>query len=308
MVNGSTLNTNQKKTLIYRAYTATGDLSATQYLPPSQFKIGINNGTPNIDSTALDNTVPIADGTTNDDGSNTMTGSSGGDNSTNNTTTYKEGAGNTDDTAQNLIANNTNADKLWVINDLAAAGNNAVSTQYASAWLYIKDATTLAKFKTTGTSVQLRLGVGSMINYYYKSFTTANLVVGWNWLSDNTLVSTWNVYGTPGTLNDFAILITTNNATDTFVAGDVVYDLLRQWEATDLVKDLDNGYPSLDLTNLQATMRGEVSSVEANGFLINGHALFNEDTSPLMLSEDTFDEESKSNTDDFRFVAKDRVV
>ena len=56
---------------------------------------------------------------TNDDGSNAFTGSSGGDNSTDNTSVFKEGGGNTDVTAQNLIANDTNADKIWVISDLS---------------------------------------------------------------------------------------------------------------------------------------------------------------------------------------------
>ncbi len=309
MVNGSTLNRNMKKVLVYRGYTETGDLSATQYNPPSQFKISINNSTPNIDSTDLDYVIPIGDGTTNDDGSNTLTGSGGGDNSTDNTDTYKEGAGNTDATAQNLIANNTSTLKTWTISNLASAGNNITATQPFSIWLYIKDTTALDKFKSSSTAISIRLGSDSS-NYYFKNFEKTDLTTGWNWLSSGTdNVDDLPANGTPGSpLDTFAIVIITNNATDAFVAGDVVYDLLRQWEETDLVKDLNSGFPSIDLTTQEATSTGEITSLEANGFLISGHALFNEDTTPLMLSEDTFEGESKSNTDTFKFTSKDRVI
>ena len=66
MTDGSTLNRNMKKVLIYRGYTATGSLSSTQYLPPTQFKIGVDNGTPNIDSTDLDTVIPVGAGTANE--------------------------------------------------------------------------------------------------------------------------------------------------------------------------------------------------------------------------------------------------
>ena len=308
MANGSILNTNDKNISLYRTYTQNADLSTTQYLPATKIKVGINNGTPDIANNNLDYAIPITDGTVNDDGSNTFIGSDGGDNSTANIITYKEGAGVTDLTSQNLIANDTSVTKIWTIADLTTGGANCVSTKYIANWLYILDSVTLAKFLTAGTALQLRIGADTTANYYSRDITASELSVGWNWICDNELLSTWDITGTPGTLNDFAILITTNNATDTFIAGDVVYDLLRQWESSDLVKDFVTGYPTFDFVNNEISIRGYLNSLQANGFLINGLGTFNEDTAPLMTGEDTFTGESKSGTDEFIFVIKNQIL
>jgi len=308
MTTGSVKTTNGKKISLYRTYTENGSLSSTEYLPESQFIIGIDNGTPNIASTDLDLKVPIGNGTVCDSGANTFTGSSGGDNSTDNTSTYKEGAGVTDNTAQNLIANDTNATKIWTIADLTVAGVNADASKYIGNWLYIKDATAYAKLLSSGTCLELRIGVDTSANYYSKTYEASNLAVGWNWLCDNQLLSTWTAVGTPGTLNDFAIIITTNNATDTFVAGDVVYDLLRQWNESDYYKDFQSGYPSLNFTSLEATQRGYLVSTEANGFDINGIGTINEDTTRLMGSESTHTSVSKSLTDEVAYILVDRYI
>jgi len=311
MTNGSIINTNGKKILLYRGNTENGSLSSTEYLPLSQFKVGVDNSTPNIANNDLDNPIPISNGTVCDDGSNNLTGSDGGDNTTDNILTYKEGAGVVDATAQNLIANDTNATKKWEIADLTTNGANAVSTKYISQWLYIRTddlGVTLAKFKSSGTCLEIRLGADTTANYYSQTLEASDLAVGWNLLCDNALLSTWTTVGTPGTLNNFAIIITTNNATDEFIEGDVIYDLLRQWEASDLTKDFTTSYPTIDLTNLEVTTRAYLTSLEANGFLIDGLGFFNEDTSPLMGSEDTMDGASKSDTDEFAFVVVDRLL
>ena len=304
MVN-SIITANGKKKNLYRAYTAS--LSTTQYLIESQFSIGINQTSVGSGTTALDYTVPITDGTTNDDGSNTMTGSTGGDNSTDNTTTYKQGAGNIDDTAQNLIKNDAATTAYWTISDLTSAGIAITITEYAGFWLYIKDATALAKFRTSSTAVNLRLGSDTS-NYYYKNFTAGDLVVGWNWLPYG-IINTLSTSGSPtGTIDYFVIQIITNNATDEFVAGDVVYDLLRQWEATDLVKDLSSGYPSINLSTLKTTIKAELTSLEANGFLINAISILNKDTAPIILSVDLFTGDSKSRNDEFAFYMNDALL
>jgi len=307
MANGSIILASGKKIHLYRCYTVNGSLSSTQYLPPTQFKIGISNGTPLLADTDLDYSVPISDGTVCDDGSNQLVGSGGGDNSTDNTTTYKEGAGLSDDTAQNLVANNTSASKVWTISDLSVNGVNAVGTQPFGLWLYIKDSSVLAEFKSSGTCLEIKIGSDGS-NYYSKTWTASDLSVGWNWITSNTvnvedLTETGSV---SGDLDTFIIEITTNNATDTFVAGDVVYDLLRQWGVSDLVKDFASGYPSFDYDNLEVEIQCHVPTTQANGFDINGLGLVNEDSSVLMHSEDTFTAESKSSTDEFRFVTKDR--
>lgn len=243
-----------------------------------------------------------------DNGDNQLTGSSGGDNSTDNSTTYKPGAGLSDNKSQNLIANGTNATKIWTIANLAALGSNASGTQPFGLWLYIKDATALAKFKSSGTCVEIKLGSDAS-NYYSKTWTAADLATGWNWLTSNTtnlnaLTETGTV---SGNIDTFIIEITTNLSTDTFVAGDVLYDLLRQWATSDLVKNFESGYPSLDETNFEVQMRGQLTATQANGFDLNGFGLFNTDGTVLMHSEDTFTAESKSDTDVFTFIVVDRL-
>ena len=309
MATGSIITTLGKQIMLQRSWTANGSLSSTQYLVPTQFSVGISNGTPSITDTDLDIKIPITNGTANDDGSNTMTGSSGGDNSTNNTTTYKEGAGQSDVTSQNLIANGTNATKIWTIANLASAGTNITGTLPFGLWIYIKDATALAKLLTAGTALTIKLGSDSS-NYYSYTRTAAQLAVGWNWVTSNTVnVEDLTEVGTvAGNIDTFIIEIVTNNATDTFVAGDVLYDLLRTWATTDLYKDFFSGYPVLDNTNKEVTMKCFLASTEANGFLVNSLGIWNEDTARLMSSNDVFSGESKSITDEFTFTVKNRIL
>lgn len=303
MVSGSIVKTNQKKSLLYRGFTAT--LSTTEYLPPSQFKVGINNDTPDISGNDLTIPIPITNGTVNDDGSNQLTGSSAGNNTTDNTTTYKEGAGESDNTAQNLIKDNSDVAAQWTITSLST---NIDDSKYGGFWLYIKDSTALSKFRTSGNPFVIRIGSDVTANYYSKEFSYTTLVSGWQWVQLG-IISDMTEVGTVGSpIDSFQIRIATNNATDTFVAGDLVYDLLRQWEDTDLVKDLEVGYPSINLTALSVTTRGVLTATQSNGFDIDGHGIFNEDTSPLMMSEDTTGGESKSRTDEFAFVAVDRFI
>lgn len=304
MATGSVIVNNGKKILLNRTYK-----SAPDYLCPSLFKVGVSNDTPSATDTNLTNAVPIADGTVCDDGDNQFTGSSGGDNSTDNTDTYKEGAGASDATAQNLIANDTNALKIWTIANLAANGTNASGTQYVGLWLYIKDATALAKFKTSGTCLEIKLGKDSS-NYYSKTYTAADLATGWNWLSSNTeLLNEWTETGTvDAAIDTFLIEITTNNATDTFAEGDVVYDLLRQWEAADSYITFVSGYPSINETNFETEIRCQLLTTQANGFPLDGASIWNNDSTKLMHSEDTLSSESKSSTDQFTYIIKDRII
>ena len=128
----------------------------------------------------------------------------------------------------------------------------ATGNQPIGVWLYIKDATALAKFKTSGTAFELRVGSDTS-NYYSKTMTAANLAVGWNWIQSGTtnledLTETGTV---SGDLDTYVVVITTNNATDEFAAGDVIIDLLRQWQTSDLTKAYISGYPSIDETNFE---------------------------------------------------------
>lgn len=270
----------------------------------SEFKVGIGLTTPTGADTDIEIGVPISDGTVNDGGDNTLTGSTGGDNSTDNTTTFKEGAGTTDVTAQNLIANNTSVTKIWTIADLSSLGNNIVQTLPAAIWLFIKDATALAKFKTSGTAVEYKLGSDSS-NYFSKTYTASDLSTGFNWLTTGTTnVEDLTETGTvSGNVDTFIIEITTNNSTDTFVAGDVIYDLLRTWATSDLTKSFATGFPSYDSSTKELQSRMILTLSQANGFDLTEIAVRN--TAGTSWSRDTYTAFSKSNTEELRFTQKD---
>lgn len=255
--------------------------------------------------------IPIANGTVIDNGSNLITGSNGGTNTTDNTTTFKQGAGQSDAQTQNMLTNGTSATKTWTLTPLTA---NFSGTQPFGFWLYILNAATLAKFVAAGTALELRIrtsGDGATLFYQYIR-TRAQLAVGWNWITSGTTnvnALTQGAGGAPsGVMNEFIIQITTTAAADAFIAGDVLYDLMRQWAAADLIKIFSAGYPVLDTTNFEVTVRGVLLSTEANGFDLDGFALYNTDATPLMHSEDTFTAQSKSDTDQFTFEVIDRLV
>ena len=302
MTNGSVMNFQKKQVYIYRGNTDNADLSATQYLPASKLKLGTSNGTPNTSNTDLTNPIPIGHGTALDTFENVLTGSAGGDNSTDNTSVFKIGANQIDDTAQNLIANSSSATKTWT----KTLGTNATATEYTSLWFYIKDATALAKFLSSGTSLEVKIGSDSS-NYYSETYEASDLAVGWNWLDMGVLNLLTETGTVTGNIDTLVIDIVTNNATDTFVAGDVVADLLRQWEEDDYFTSIIATFPTIDVSALTSTERYFVGTSSANGFDINGSANFNNDTSKLMLGEDTFISESKGELDEFAFIIVDQI-
>ncbi len=291
------------------------DLLADKFIETSgvggaiaEFKVGIGLTAPTGADTDIEIGVPITDGTVNDNGDNTLTGSSGGDNSTDNTTTFKQGAGASDDTAQNLIANNGNATKIWTIADLSSLGNNIVQTLPAAIWLFIKDSTALAKFKSSGTAVEYKLGSDSS-NYFSKTYTASQLAVGWNWLTTGvTAVEDLTETGTvSGDVDTFIIEITTNNGTDTFVAGDVIYDLLRTWATSDLTKTFESGFPSYSSSTKEIQSRMILTATEANGFDISEIVVRN--IAGTAWTRDLLTTAfSKSRTEELRFTQKDRFT
>jgi hypothetical protein len=305
MATGDLITTKGANAALYRTYTPNASLSATLYLPPTKFKVGINNTTPAITDLNLVNPVPILDGTVIDTGANMLTGTLGGDNSTNQTTYVKEGAGIVDGIAQNLIANGSNIIKAWYKEPTTVAITNS---KYIGFWLYIHDSVTYAKLNTSTWCVDLRVG-SDATNYYEKLWYLADVHVGWNWLSPGIITAGMTTVGTPtGTLDYMAVLVRTNNAADTFIAGEVVYDLLRQWTASDLIQGYVTGYPAFDYTLNEVTIRAYLNSIQANGFNINAIGLFNEDATPLMTDESVIAENSKSSTDEYAFIIKNRIV
>ncbi len=311
MANGSIVTNNGAIVMLNRTYKASPD-----YLAPTVFKVGISNSTPDVTDTDLDVVIPISDGTVVDNGSNQLTGSNGGANTTDNTSRFKEGAGESDAKGQNLVTDGlgANATKTWTLNPLTA---NFSSTEPFGFWLYIDDAADYAKLIAAGTAIQVRIRTnGDPANQHYLyNRTKAQLAVGWNWvtsgLTDVGSLSTGAGGAPSGNLDEFIIEVTTANATDEFnvaVAGELVYDLMRRWADSDLIKNYVASYPTIDETNLEVETRGKLASTEANGFDVDGYAEENEDATPKMVVEDTITSESKASTDEFIFVGINRLI
>ena len=302
MVGGVTTN-NGKNWLLNRAYKATTDYEEVYYI-----KLGIGLTTPLVTDTDVEIPIPISNGTVNDDGSNVLTGSSGGTDSTDNIAIFKEGAGVVDVTAQNLIGNDTSVTKIWTISNLATLGTIITSSEHVSLWTYIKDTTTLNKLKSTGTCLEIKLG-SDINNYYSITKESSDLLVGWNWITSNTdTVADLSETGTvTGDIDTFIIEITTNNATDEFVAGDIIYDLLRSYDDDDLFKVFVTGYPTIDEINIRSNIRCYLTTIEATGFNITEFGTFNNDATPVLLTHDVIDSISKSSTDEVAFISKDQM-
>ena len=299
---------NGKNWLLNRAYKGTSDYEEAFYL-----KVGIGLTAPNVVDTGLEFPIPILNGTVNDDGSNTFTGSSGGDNSTDNIVRFKDGCNVVDVTAQNLIKNDTNATAIWTIADLSSAGTIITDSQYVSLWFYVLDSVALAKLVSSGTCLEVKLGSDSS-NYYSITKTASDLVVGWNWVHSfpDTVADLTETGTVTGDIDTFIIEVTTNNATDEFTAttdatADIVYDLLRTYEDSDMLLAFESGYPSFSTVDKTVTVRGKISVIYANGFDISEIGCFTKDGTPIMITHDVFTGESKGPTDEFAFNITDEV-
>lgn len=72
-------------------------------------------------------------------------------------------------------------------------------------------------------------------------------------------------------------------------------------------KTFVTGYPSLDETNIQATIRCLLDTTEANGSSLTEFGLFNTDGSPLMFSHAVFTAITKTSSVQVSFVEKDVI-
>ena len=63
----------------------------------------------------------------------------------------------------------------------------------------------------------------------------------------------------------------------------------------------------MDFTTLQAEMRCRINTLQGNGYLISEFGVFNSDGTPLMDSRDTFNQISKSDTDEIIFIPKTTI-
>ncbi|MCF7861154.1 hypothetical protein K9M79_02825 [Candidatus Woesearchaeota archaeon] len=73
------------------------------------------------------------------------------------------------------------------------------------------------------------------------------------------------------------------------------------------IKDFISGYPILDETNLQATIRCFLNSLEANGNNLTEFGIFNEDGTPLMFSRAVHTAINKTSSVQIAYVEKDKL-
>ena len=76
--------------------------------------------------------------------------------------------------------------------------------------------------------------------------------------------------------------------------------------ATGTTKTFVTNYPSINESLKEVTIRGYVSSTEANGESIDGSGLLTAESE--LFSMDKFNDESKSATDEFAFIFVDRIL
>ncbi|MFW6174022.1 MAG: hypothetical protein ACOC5T_09785, partial [Elusimicrobiota bacterium] len=72
-------------------------------------------------------------------------------------------------------------------------------------------------------------------------------------------------------------------------------------------KSFVTGYPTLNETNLQATIRCYLDSTEANGNSLTEFGTFNNDGTKKMFSRSTFTSITKNTSTEISFVEKDKI-
>ena len=268
------------------------------YLYPSTFKVGIGTTTATITDTDLEHAIPIT-GTEAVDSCDTANWTDGANmTSTLNTTTFKEGTGSLNFTKDGTGAAVVEMHKTTTSVDF--------TSKSLSLWVYIIDATALAKLVATGTpACSIRFGSDAS-NYYEWEYDTTDLAVGWNLLDSMTSASADNTQGSPAlAAMDYSYIEFQSTASATvWSAGDYIMDDWKVASTGDFVKAIESGYPTINETTKQVTIRTRLPTTQANGYLISEHAVFNEDATPLMLSHDIFSAFSKSDTDELIFVDK----
>lgn len=295
MANGDTFTLLGKKIMLNRFAKTVPD-----YTIISKFSVGINNGTPSISSSALDYPVVIS-GSEAVDSCDATTGwtASGTNSVTLNSTSYKEGVG-----ALNLI-------KSDVTSATYSVSKTTTSRDFTSKtffiWVYVGSAAYAVL--ATSECIVLRFGSDSS-NYYYFNVDKASITTtAWNLIRFTTATATGTT-GTPtiGSCDYTYIAVVTTNATDVFIAGTVIMDDIKVASSDDFYKTIEVGWPVINETNLEVEYKGVLNTIEANGNPINGLAFFNTDATYKMATESTFTDESKSDTDQFTFITKIRLV
>jgi|TARA_Y100000034_G_scaffold95237_1_gene115575 hypothetical protein len=294
MATGSIITNNGKIIVLNRAYKSSPD-----YTVMSQFKVGYDNGTPAVASTDLDFPIATHDTEAVDDCEAADWTDSADMTTATNATYFKEGTTGLDLTKDAGGSDTASTDKTTTSVDF--------TSKELFVWLYIIDVAMLAKLAATDC-VTIRFGSDNA-NYYVYTRDAADLATGWNVIRFTSATADSTTGAPVITACDYSyIAIKATGAAITWSVNDLVMDDWKVASATDYFVTIDSGYPSIDETNNEVELRGTLPTTHGNGYDIDGFAWFNTDSTELMGTENTFTDESKSDTDEFLFICKHRIV
>jgi len=274
--------------------------STPDYTVVSRFKVGTGQSAVTVSDTDLTMAIPI----TNTevvcacDAVTDWNESADGDIATT-STAYKEGT-----YALTLIKDATTAYYVSWYNEALASLDFTAKDLWG--WIYIKDATTLAKLATSD-ALEIRYGNDWDTNYYYYRYDKADLSVGWNIIKFDISDATEEGAVTDASCDSLAIKLTFSSTAQELVADEIIIDDFKLASATDYFKDFTSGYPTVDETNFEIVTESYLNSVEANGFLLTGVGTFNIDGTILMQDVHKFTAFSKSNSEELIFEIKNRL-
>jgi hypothetical protein len=264
----------------------------------AKFRVGIGTTTPSASDTGLTTQVPIS-GTEAVDSCDATTGWTAGANTTRsvNTSTYKEGTGSLNMYVSSS-ATSGSMDKTTTSVDFTS--KDLWQFVYISAALY-------ANLLSTGAALTIRFGSDSS-NYYYRTWTKAQLASGWNYLMFNTTTATGTTGSPAIAACDYYYVSYARAAAGTDSAGDFIIDDLKVASAGDYKKAFATGYPIVDDGMGEMTIRSVLSSGEANGFVIAEFGVENSDATPIFYSHDTHTTITKTDLIEFIYEQIDEVV
>lgn len=292
MVNNSMITQGGVKVVNNRSFKASPD-----YTIPNRFMVSMNTVDVTYTQTALTTVVPLT-GTETIDACNVVTGwSTTGGTVTVNTTTFKEDGSSNG--ALNLTKTGTSS---ATVNTEKTTTSFDGTSKDLHIWFYIKDSTALGYLSQTGTALYIKEGSDSS-NYYIHSTSTATLSTGWNFIK-KAIPSELTTVGAPAiaSLDYTEVAIVTTATTLTTASGDFIFDAIRAASADDYYKTVTS--INFDETDGSTTIVSSLAVTEANGFLIDGHALYNTDTTQVMFAKSKFSSNSKSSSDLFKITNK----
>ena len=284
-----TLTNNGLIVIANRAFKASPD-----YATPTQFQLGIGTTSSAETDSSIETSIPVENVEAVDSCDATTGWSANGSNSvSSNTSIYREGSG-----ALNLVKSDTSS-------VLVSAEKNVTNRDFSSKTVWVMAYFSVAVLAELDSSSALELRYGNdSSNYYYKTFGSASLVSGWNYLSFSSSSATGST-GTPTTANCdyFQVILKTGDATDVFSAGGFVFDNLFLAETTDYFKDFDS-VASLDENTNEVTVECVVTVNDSEGFDISEFGLVNEDSSRKLLTHDVFAAITKTGSNQLNFFTK----